>query len=66
MGASRAVVERGLLQDRHAQTFVKRYVLPDGEVVWASVDLLRFDRHGGEPFFYCLIRDITRSMRTPG
>lgn len=59
VGMSRAVVERGLRKDRNAQTFVKRYVLPDGEIVWASVDSLRFDRHRGEPFFYCLIRDIT-------
>lgn len=63
VGMSRAVVERGLRKDRNAQTFVKRYVLPDGEIVWASVDSLRFDRHRGEPFFYCLIRDITAQQR---
>src|SRR5918995_3272244 len=63
VGTSRAVVERGLRRDRHAQTFVKRYVRPDGEIVWASVDSLRFDRHGGEPFFYCVIRDITAQQR---
>jgi diguanylate cyclase (GGDEF)-like protein/PAS domain S-box-containing protein len=63
VGMSRGVVERGLRQDRHAQTFVKRYVRPDGEIVWASVDSLRFDRRGGVPFFYCLIRDITAQQR---
>ena len=63
VGTSRAVVERGLRGDRHAQTFVKRYVRPDGEIVWASVDSLRFDHQGGEPFFYCVIRDITAQQR---
>ena len=63
VATSRAVVERALRRDRRAQTFVKRYVRPDGEIVWASVDSLRFDRRRGEPFFYCLIRDITAQQR---
>ena len=63
VATSRAVVERALRHDRRAQTFVKRYVRPDGEIVWASVDSLRFDRRRGEPFFYCLIRDITAQQR---
>src|SRR5215216_4043875 len=63
VGKSRAVVERGLRHGRRAQTFVKRYLRPDGEIVWASVDSLRFDRQGGEPFFFCLIRDITEQHR---
>ena len=63
IGTSRSVVERGLRDVRRAQTFVKRYLRPDGEIVWASVDSLRFDRQGGEPFFYCLIRDITAQQR---
>jgi diguanylate cyclase (GGDEF)-like protein/PAS domain S-box-containing protein len=61
--SSRAVVDRGLRHDPRAQTFVKRYVRPDGEVVWASVDSLRFDGEEGEPFFFCLIRDITAQQR---
>jgi diguanylate cyclase (GGDEF)-like protein/PAS domain S-box-containing protein len=63
VGKSRAVVERGLRHGRRAQTFVKRYLRPDGDIVWASVDSLRFDRQGGEPFFFCLIRDITEQQR---
>jgi diguanylate cyclase (GGDEF)-like protein/PAS domain S-box-containing protein len=63
VGESRGVVEGGLRHGRRAQTFVKRYLRPDGEIVWASVDSLRFDRQGGEPFFFCVIRDITEQRR---
>ena len=63
VGASRGVVDRGLRESRRTQTFVKRYVRPDGEIVWASVDSLRFERQGGEAFFFCLIRDITAQQR---
>jgi diguanylate cyclase (GGDEF)-like protein/PAS domain S-box-containing protein len=60
---SRAVVDRALHERRRAQTFSKRYLRPDGEVVWASIDTLRFERRGGEPFFYCVIRDMTAQQR---
>jgi diguanylate cyclase (GGDEF)-like protein/PAS domain S-box-containing protein len=60
---SRAVVDRALHEGRRAQNFVKRYLRPDDEVVWASIDTLRFERQRGEPFFFCLIRDITAQQR---
>jgi diguanylate cyclase (GGDEF)-like protein/PAS domain S-box-containing protein len=60
---SRTVVDRALHEGRRAQTFNKRYLRPDGEVVWASIDTLRFERQGGEPFFFCFIRDITAQQR---
>ena len=63
---SRAVVDRGLGTAHRAQTFVKRYLRPDGEVVWASVDSLRFEGEEGEPFFFCLIRDITAQQLAHG
>jgi diguanylate cyclase (GGDEF)-like protein/PAS domain S-box-containing protein len=63
VGSSRAVVDRALHERRRAQTFVKRYLRPDGEIVWASIDTLRFERQGGAPFFFCLIRDITAQQR---
>jgi diguanylate cyclase (GGDEF)-like protein/PAS domain S-box-containing protein len=63
IASSRAVVDRALHERRRAQTFNKRYLRPDGEVVWASIDTLRFERRSGEPFFYCVIRDITAQQR---
>ena len=63
IASSRAVVDRALDERRRAQTFNKRYLRPDGEVVWASIDTLRFERRRGEPFFYCVIRDITAQQR---
>ena len=63
IGVSRAVVDRALHERQRAQNFVKRYLRPDGEVVWASIDTLRFERRGGEPFLFCLIRDITAQQR---
>jgi diguanylate cyclase (GGDEF)-like protein/PAS domain S-box-containing protein len=64
--SSQAVVDRGLRSGRRAETLVSRYVRPDGEVVWASVDSLRFERQGGGPFLFWLIRDITPQQRAHG
>ena len=61
--SSRAIVDRALHERRRAQTFSKRYLRPDGEVVWASIDTLRFERRRGEPFFFCVIRDTTAQQR---
>src|SRR5215218_5082198 len=57
---SRAVVDRALAGTGH-QELLKRYVRPDGEVVWAMVDsiFVASRRGGGEGWFYAHIRDIT-------
>ena len=63
VGLSRSVVDQAIHERRRAQNFVKRYLRPDGEVVWASIDTLRYARRRGEPFFFCFIRDITAQQR---
>jgi diguanylate cyclase (GGDEF)-like protein/PAS domain S-box-containing protein len=55
---SRAVVER-LRADAGQQEFVKRYVRPDGQVVWAAVDSIYVPGRRGEGWFYAHVQDIT-------
>ena len=58
IAASRAVVDRA-----HAgagqQEFVKRYIRPDGEVVWAAVESIFVPGKRGDGWFYAHIQDIT-------
>jgi len=58
IGRSRAVVDRALGGAGH-QEFVKRYVRPDGEVVWAAVDSVFVPARRGEGWFYAHIQDMT-------
>ena len=58
IGNSRAVVDRALGGAGH-QEFVKRYVRPDGEVVWAAVDSIYVPTRRGEGWLYAHIQDIT-------
>jgi diguanylate cyclase (GGDEF)-like protein/PAS domain S-box-containing protein len=55
---SREVVDRARGGAGH-QDFVKRYVRPDGEVVWAAVESLFVPGKRGEGWFYAHIQDIT-------
>jgi len=55
---SRAVVDRARAGKAH-QNFVKRYVRPDGEVVWAAVESIYVPSRRGEGWFYAHIQDIT-------
>jgi len=55
---SRAVVDRARAGAGN-QEFVKRYVRPDGEVVWAAVDSIFVPGRRGEGWFYAHIQDIT-------
>ena len=57
--ASRAIVSNALAGTRH-QSLTKRYVRPDGEVVWATVDSIFVPaRRVGEGWFYAHVQDIT-------
>jgi diguanylate cyclase (GGDEF)-like protein/PAS domain S-box-containing protein len=58
LAASRAVVDRARAGAGH-QDFVKRYVRPDGEVVWAAVESIFVPGKRGEGWFYAHIQDIT-------
>ena len=55
---SRDVVDRALGGAGH-QDFVKRYVRPDGEVVWAAVDSIFVPSRRGDGWFYAHIQDMT-------
>jgi len=55
---SRAVVDRARAGTGH-QHFVKRYLRPDGEVVWAAVASIFVARRRGGGWFYAHIQDIT-------
>src|SRR5829696_5677550 len=55
---SRDVVERARAGRSH-QDFVKRYVRPDGEVVWAQVESIYVPGKRGDGWFYAHVQDIT-------
>src|SRR5215208_8380178 len=56
---SRAVVDRAFAGHAH-QDFVKRYVRPDGDVVWAAVEsTFAPERGGSSGWFYAHVIDIT-------
>jgi diguanylate cyclase (GGDEF)-like protein/PAS domain S-box-containing protein len=59
IAASRAVVDRAKSGAGRHQEFVKRYLRPDGEVVWAAVDSIFVPRRRGEGWFYAHVQDIT-------
>jgi diguanylate cyclase (GGDEF)-like protein/PAS domain S-box-containing protein len=58
IAASREVVDRARAGAGH-QDFVKRYVRPDGEVVWAAVDSIYVPGRRGDGWFYAHVQDIT-------
>jgi diguanylate cyclase (GGDEF)-like protein/PAS domain S-box-containing protein len=58
IAASRAVVDRARAGTVH-QGFVKRYVRPDGAIVWAAVDSTFVPGRRGEGWFYAHVQDIT-------
>jgi diguanylate cyclase (GGDEF)-like protein/PAS domain S-box-containing protein len=55
---SRAVMDRALGGKGHEE-FVKRYVRPDGEIVWAAVDSVYVPGQRGEGWLYAHVQDIT-------
>ena len=55
---SREVVDRGQRGVRH-QHFIKRYLRPDGEVVWAAVESIWVPAQRGDGWFYAHVQDIT-------
>ncbi len=55
---SRAVMDRALGGGGHHE-FVKRYVRPDGEIVWAAVDSVYVAGERGEDWLYAHVQDIT-------
>jgi diguanylate cyclase (GGDEF)-like protein/PAS domain S-box-containing protein len=55
---SRAVVDRALSGTGH-QELLKRYVRPDGVVVWAMVDSIYVSGRRTDGWFYAHIQDIT-------
>jgi diguanylate cyclase (GGDEF)-like protein/PAS domain S-box-containing protein len=55
---SREVVDRARGGAAH-QDFVKRYVRPDGEVVWAAVESIFVPGRRGDGWFYAHVQDIT-------
>ena len=55
---SREVVDRGQRGVRH-QHFIKRYLRPDGEVVWAAVESIWVPAPRGDGWFYAHVQDIT-------
>ena len=59
---SRALVD-GSLAGEAQQQLVKRYVRPDGETVWATVDSIYVPSRRGDGWFYAHIQDITASAR---
>jgi len=58
IAASRAVVDRARAGAAH-QGFVKRYVRPNGEVVWAAVESIFVPGRRGDGWFYGHVQDIT-------
>jgi diguanylate cyclase (GGDEF)-like protein/PAS domain S-box-containing protein len=58
IGSSRSVVDRALSGGGH-QEFVKRYVRPDGEIVWAAVDSVFVPSRRGDGWIYAHIQDMT-------
>jgi diguanylate cyclase (GGDEF)-like protein/PAS domain S-box-containing protein len=58
IATSRAVVDRARAGTAH-QDFIKRYVRPDGEVVWAAVESIFVPGKRGEGWFYAHVQDIT-------
>ena len=58
---SRSVVDRALAGTAQ-QEMVKRYVRPDGEIVWAAVDSIYVPaRRRGDGWIYAHVQDITAS-----
>jgi diguanylate cyclase (GGDEF)-like protein/PAS domain S-box-containing protein len=55
---SRDVVDRARGGAAH-QNFVKRYVRPDGEIVWAAVESIFVPARRGDGWFYAHVQDIT-------
>src|SRR5215218_1419850 len=58
IASSRAVVDRARAGARQ-QNFVKRYLRPDGEVVWAAVESIFVPGKRGDGWFYAHVQDIT-------
>ena len=58
IATSRSVVDRARA-GAGTQDFVKRYVRPDGRVVWAAVESIFVPGKRGEGWFYAHIQDIT-------
>jgi len=58
IGRSRAIVDRALA-GASRQEFVKRYVRPDGEVVWAAVSSVHVPGRRGDGWFYAHLQDMT-------
>jgi diguanylate cyclase (GGDEF)-like protein/PAS domain S-box-containing protein len=58
IGRSRSVVDRARGGAGH-QDFVKRYLRPDGQVVWAAVESIFVPGRRGEGWFYAHVQDIT-------
>jgi diguanylate cyclase (GGDEF)-like protein/PAS domain S-box-containing protein len=56
---SRALID-GSLAGEAQQQLVKRYLRPDGETVWATVDSIYVPGRRGDGWFYAHIQDITR------
>jgi diguanylate cyclase (GGDEF)-like protein/PAS domain S-box-containing protein len=59
----RAPAARTLHDGQPSQTWLQRFVRRDAEVVWASVESLRFEPRRSEPFFLYLISDVTAQQR---
>ncbi|MEZ0291282.1 MAG: diguanylate cyclase, partial [Solirubrobacteraceae bacterium] len=56
--ASRAITTRALAGTPQ-QRLTKRYVRPDGEIVWATVDSIYVPGRRGDGWFYAHVQDIT-------
>ena len=56
--ASRAIIDRALAGTPQ-QRLTKRYVRPDGEIVWATVDSIYVPGRRGDGWFYAHVQDIT-------
>ena len=56
--ASRAISTRALAGTPQ-QRLTKRYVRPDGEIVWATVDSIYVPGRRGDGWFYAHVQDIT-------
>src|SRR5215207_8865610 len=55
---SREVVDRARAGAGN-QSFIKRYLRPDGEVVWAAVESIFVPGRRGDGWFYAHVQDIT-------
>src|SRR5215204_3553726 len=58
IASSREVVDRARAGAGH-QSFIKRYLRPDGEVVWAAVESIFVPGRRGDGWFYAHVQDIT-------